>query len=546
MKRIFVKVSIGAAGLLGLLVPLQGCTNLDENPPSLISTSNFFTNESEVLAALAGVYAQLRTTTPEGGLYDVNEITTDEMVTPIRGQDWNDNGQWIDLHNMTWTPTSIATTNFFNGDWNNAYAGVARANLFLSAVQGTTFANKAAIIAEVRTLRAFYYYLLMDFFGGVPIVTTTELAKHPRNTRRELFDFIEKELIAARDSGLPPTRTVDENGRLTQSAADAILANMYLNAGVFTKDGAAGGINANGYNSCAGITVSGGVDACQAALAAANRILNSGHYRLADSFPQNFRADNNLSPENIFVVKFIAADGLGLNYAMAILHYNQYAPLIPWNGFAIQAQTYNAFDSTDKRRRVVLIGPQSDVLNGAPACVRPGCAGGAPDNYGPIWESTHRLIFTDTIHNIRSATEGEGGRVYKWPADPAHVGANSGNDFAWFRLGEIYLIKAEIENELGNVALATALVDSLRARRDTVAAPLVTVDRAAILRERLFELLGESKRRQDLIRFGGYTNRSDDPSLVGGKQPRPDYYVLMPVPQSQIDANPLLTQNPGY
>jgi hypothetical protein len=547
MKRIFVKASIGAAGLLGLLVPLQGCTNLDENPPSLISTSNFFGNESEVLAALAGVYAQLRTTTPEGGLYDVNEITTDEMVTPIRGQDWNDNGQWIDLHNMTWTPTSIATTNFFNGDWNNLYAGVARANLFLSAVQNTNFANKAAIIAEVRTLRAFYYYLLMDFFGGVPIVTTTELAKHPRNTRREVFDFVEKELIAARDSGLPATRPADENGRLTKGAADAILANMYLNAGVFTKDGAgSGGINATGYNSCVGVTVSTGPDACQAALAAADRILNSGNYRLADSFPQNFRADNNTSPENIFVVKFIAADGLGMAYAMAILHYNQYAPLTPWNGFAIQAQTYNAFDSTDKRRKVVLIGPQSDVLNGAPACVRPGCAGGAPDNYGPIWESTHRLIFTDTIHNIRSATEGEGGRVYKWPVDPGHVSWNSGNDFAWFRLGEIYLIKAEIENELGNVVAATALVDSLRARRDTVAAPLATVDRAAILRERLFELLGESKRRQDLIRFGGYTNRVDDPSLVGGKQARPDYYVLMPVPQSQIDANPLLTQNPGY
>jgi len=67
-----------------------------------------------------------------------------------------------------------------------------------------------------------------------------------------------------------------------------------------------------------------------------------------------------------------------------------------------------------------------------------------------------------------------------------------------------------------------------------------------ILKERLFELLGESKRRQDLIRFGQYTGRVDDPSLVGGKQARPDYYVLMPVPQSQIDANPLLKQNPGY
>ena len=409
------------------------------------------------------------------------------------------------------------------------------------------FFVKASIIAEVRALRAFYYYLLMDFFGGVPIVTTTELGKHPRNTRREVFDFIEKELIAARDSGLPATRPVEENGRFTQGGADAILANMYVNAGVFTKEGAgSGGINATGYNSCSGITVTGG-DACQAAIAASDRLLNSGNYRLADSFPQNFRADNNNSPENIFVVKFIAADGLGMDYAMAILHYNQYAPLAPWNGFAIQAQTYNAFDSTDKRRRVVLIGPQNDVLSGAFACVRPGCAGGAPDNYGPVWESTHRLIFTDTIHNIRAATEGEGGRIYKWPADPNHVAQNSGNDFAWFRLGEIYLIKAEVEHVLGNDALALALLDSLRARRDTVAPPLVgAVSDALILKERLFELLGENKRRQDLIRFGGYTNRADDPSLVGGKQPRPDYYVLMPVPQSQIDANPLLTQNPGY
>ena len=535
MKRFFVKASIGAAGLLALLVPLQGCTNLDETPPSLISTSHFFNNDAEVLAALAGVYAQLRTTAPEGGLYDAIEMTSDEMVEPIRGPDWNDNGQWIDLHNMTWTPTSIATSNFFNPIWNNNYSGIARANLFLGSVQNTTFANKASIIAEVRALRAFYYYLMMDFFGGVPIVATTELAKHPRNTRREVFDFVEKELIAARDSGLPATRPVEDNGRFTQGAADAILANMYLNAGVFTKDGAAGGINATGYNSCTGVIVSGGQDACLGADSAATRLLNSPYYRLADSFPQNFRADNNKSPENIFVVKFIAADGLGLDYAMAVLHYNQYAPLSPWNGFAVQVQTYNAFDSTDKRRRVILIGPQNDVLTGAPVCVRPSCAQGAP-----------RLVFTDTIPDIRSATEGTGARIYKWPADPSHVGANSGNDFAWFRLGEMYLIKAEVENELGNTATALQLLNTLRARHDTVAAPLVTVNRSVILKERLLELLGEGKRRQDLIRFGAYTNRTDDPTLAGGKQARANYYVLMPVPQSQIDANPLLTQNPGY
>jgi len=82
-----------------------------------------------VLAGLAGLCAAAEHA-PEGGLYDANEVSTDEIVVPTRGKDWSDNGQWIDLHNVTWTPTSIATTNFFNGAWNTAYTGVARANLF--------------------------------------------------------------------------------------------------------------------------------------------------------------------------------------------------------------------------------------------------------------------------------------------------------------------------------------------------------------------------------------------------------------------------------
>ena len=542
MKRRLVTASIGAAGLFSLLlVPLQGCTNLDETPTSLITTGNFFRNEAEVLAGLAGVYAQLRSTAPEGGMYDANEVSTDEIVVPTRGSDWYDNGQWIDLHNQTWTPSSAAS-GFFNGAWNTAYTGVARANLFLSAMQSSTVPDKASIIAEGRALRAFYYYLLLDMFGGVPIVTTTDLAQRVRNTRHELFNFIESELIAARDSGLPATRPQSDNGRFTQGGADAILANMYLNAGVFTKDGAgAGGINATGYNSCTGVMVHGNQDACLAADSAATRLLNSPSYQLADSFPQNFRADNSNSRENIFVVKFIAADGLGLDLTMAALHYCQYKPLTPWNGFATLAQTYNAFGATDKRRRAILFGPQSDVLTGTPATVR--VSGSCPTT----WTPQTALVFTDTIRDIHQATEGEGPRIYKWPADPNHVQQNSGNDFAWFRLGEMYLIKAEVENELGHTATALNLLNALRARRDTVAPALAAVDRSVILNERLFELFGEQKRRQDLIRFGQYSGRTDAGSgLAGGKVARPDYYVLFPIPQTQIDANAKLTQNPGY
>ena len=546
MKRFSITMSLGAAGLATLLVlPVQGCTDLSENPPSLITVSNFFHNEAEVLAGLAGVYAQLRATAPEGSVYDANEVSTDEIVVPKRGPDWYDGGQWIDLHNQTWTSNSAGTRAFFNGSWNAAFTGVARANLFISGVENATVPNKAEYIAEGRLLRAFYYYLLMDQFGGVPIVTTTEVALRPRNTRREVFDFIESELIAARDSGLQATWPAGDNGRVTKGVADAILANMYINAGVFTKEGAgAGGINATAYNSCSGVTVGGGQDACAAAIAAVDRILNSGNYALADTFAQNFRFDNYKSPENIFVVKFVPEDGLGMGVAMAALHYCQYAPLTPWNGFATLAQTYNAFDSTDKRRNVILIGPQSDVLTGAPATVR--VSGSCP----ATWTAQNALVFTDTIHDILAASEGEGPRLYKWPADPAHVQQNSGNDYAWFRLGEMLLIKAEALNEqTPGSATALGLLNQLRDRNGHPVAPALAgpITRTMILNERLFELFGEQKRRQDLIRFGQYTTRTDAASgIAGGKTASADYDVLFPIPQTQMDANPQLTQNPGY
>jgi len=233
-----------------------------------------------------------------------------------------------------------------------------------------------------------------------------------------------------------------------------------------------------------------------------------------------------------------------MGITMAALHYCQYAPLSPWNGFATLAQTFNAFDSTDQRRKVMLIGPQSDVLTGQPATVR--VSGACP----ATWTPATSLVFTDSIRDIGSASENEGPRIYKWPADPAHVSQNSGNDFAWFRLGEIYLIKAEALNEqTPGSAVAFAQLTTLRSRNGHPVAPALVgpITRAMILNERLFELFGEQKRRQDLIRFGQYTGRTDAASgLIGGKVASADHYVLMAIPQTQMDANPQLTQNPGY
>src|SRR5882762_5211487 len=244
MKRLFVTTSFGAMAMCTLLlVPIQGCTDLTESPPSQITQSKFFHSEGEVIAALAGVYASLRGTTGEGDYWGSSEVSTDEIVVPTRGQDWYDNGSWLDLHRQTWSATSSATLSYFNNAWNTAFGGVARANVLLDAMKGAPVPDSLVIQAEARALRAFYYYVLMDMFGGVPIATTSEIKERARETRDSVFKFIESELLAVRPD-LPLTRTAANNGRFTRGAVDAILASMYINAGVFTKDASgAGGIN---------------------------------------------------------------------------------------------------------------------------------------------------------------------------------------------------------------------------------------------------------------------------------------------------------------
>jgi len=532
MKRLFVKTSIGAVGLLTLvLVPMQGCTDLSETPISAITPINFFHTEGEVTAALAGVYAGLRNTPGEGEYWGVSEVSTDEMVVPTRGSDWFDNGTWLELHRQTWSANSPSTLSFLNNAWNTAYAGIARANVLVTALGSVTVPNQAQLEGEARFLRAFYYYLLMDLYGGVPIATTTELKRWPRQTRDSTFKFIEGELLAIR-SALPTSYGSAKVGRVTRGAVDALLANMYINARVY-KNEAAGpsGIKDTSYNSCLGVTVSGPLDACQAAINRADSLINSGVYQLADTFTQNFSPDNGSSPENIFVVKYADADGQGFNMVMRTLHYNQFNPS-PWNGFATLTQTYNAFDPADKRRNMFLVGPQVNLETGLPAKDRAGVA----------------LDFTTTIGDVTSANEHEGARIYKWPIDPKHVAQNNGNDFAWLRLGEIYLIKAEALNEqTPGSAAALTLLNNLRNRTAPVAAPLAgPITRGMILNERLFELNSEGKRRQDLVRHGRYTACWQFKDGATGTCQRAASFVLMPIPQTQIDANPLITQNPGY
>ena len=507
-----------AAKLLTLLlaVPalasLPACTDLTEAPSSSITPENFYRNTDEVMGGLASVYSQMRISFPgytDGGYWTVSEVSSDEMIVPRRGGDWNDGGRWLDIDRQSWTATSPGGLSDINNVWVPSFVGVARANVLLAALENVTVPDEAIIAAEVRTLRAFYYYMLLDMFGGVPIVTEPTIAARARNTNVEVFNFIESELNAAR-AVLPLSWPAANHGRMTKGAADAILASLYLNAQVFTGTVTAAGLQP-------------GTARWQDAITVADRILNSGAYSLATDWRANFRHDNHLSPENILVVKFLNQPDLGLRFVNASLHYNQFTPG-PWNGFSILADAYNQFDANDQRRAAFLVGPQVNVETGQPVTDRAGVP----------------LSFTVTINDAAAAAEHEGARFLKWPPDPAHAQPDNGNDFAWFRLAEILLIKAEAQFELGNSAGALLILNQLRQRVFEPDEPLLTVNRDVILQERLFELAAEGKRRQDLIRHGKF----DDPWTF--KAASAPYRILMPIPQTQLDANPLLVQNPGY
>jgi starch-binding outer membrane protein, SusD/RagB family len=521
-----MKISLGLTGLLALMLA-PACTDLTEVPQSSITPNNFYRNETEAVGGLASVYAGLRNLDEE--YYNVSEISTDEMIVPTRGTDWYDNGKWLDIHRQTWSANSPAGLDNINAAWTQMFNGVARANVVLDAMQNVNFDSKPTIVAELRVLRAIYYFSLMDLFGGVPIVCPEtanpichgiEIEPRERNTRAEVFKFIEDELTAARPD-LPDKWDASMNGRITKGGVDALLASLYLNAQVFTGTVTEAGLQK-------------GTARWQDAIDASDRILNSGLYSLATDWRSNFRADNGNSPENILAVKFLNQPGLGLHFVMESLHYNQYSGgTTPWNGFSTLADTYASFDPADQRKQIFLAGPQVNVVTGQPALDRAG----------------NPLIFDPNIADDASAAENIGVRIVKWPVDPAHVDQENGNDYAMYRLAEIYLIKAEALNELGQGPAAVALINVVRARAFSPPKPLATTlsqqqIRDAILQERLFELTAENKRRQDLIRMDKFISGAwAFKSAAAQAQP---YRVLFPIPQTQLGTNPKLIQNPGY
>jgi hypothetical protein len=294
-----------------------------------------------------------------------------------------------------------------------------------------------------------------------------------------------------------------------------MLSSLYLTWPVYTGTVTAGGLTP------------GATARYQDVVARTDSILNSGQFQLAaDSatWRNTFAYNNQGAKESIFVIRNFPLPGLGLDFPNRYSYYNQFVGG-GWNGFSIVAERYAQFDANDTRRSIFLVGPQFTF-----------------DTRQPVTEGGAQVSLTPTITSISAAGRNEGVRVAKFTLDPNHVNEQNGNDFTVFRLGGVMLDRAEALWRLGREPEARTILNQIRARVYRPPQPItgaITPD--VLLKERLNELTNEGKRRTDMIRLGSYLAPKPFKTNVD-----PGYRVLMPIPLNQLQANPALTQNPGY
>ena len=253
-----------------LALVLASCTDLTEVPYSEVTEGNFKPTNRDIGSLIAPAYTPLRQVWMGWyGNLDFQEETADAFLTPVRPNGWYDGGTYIRLHEHRWA----ATQGQPNSLWARSFNGINAANRVIyqidSGVVPVADSVKPGLLAELQALRAYYYSLLLDNFGNVPIVTdfkSTELPK--QSTRQEVYDFVVGQLVAAIPnlSTQTGTRTY---GRVNQWAAKGILARVYLNAEVYT-----------------------GTPAYDKVLAVTQDIIAAGKYQLEPKYRASFARSN--------------------------------------------------------------------------------------------------------------------------------------------------------------------------------------------------------------------------------------------------------------
>lgn len=506
MKRINIIKSILFVSTVVLGV---SCTNLDEEVLDGVVISNTGGGTVNTASLLVKAYEGLREFQGQGQMFALDEMSTDALVGPTRGGDWDDNATWRQIHTHTWAPDH----NEVRGAWNSLLSNVYNCNLVVE--NGT-----ASEVTQARFLRAFYYYNVIDLFGQAPYREAgSSLEADPKVwTRQEATAFVISELEAI--VGTLPARVAGDASIANKDAAHFLLAKMYLNKGVFNAADPAGPYVFDAADMTKVVT---NVDAISSSL--------------ATDYWDNFKPDNNTSPEILFSSKNLrggAGGNIQSRWRMG-MHYNQTPD--GWNGFATVAEYYNKFDPNDKR-----------IKNADPAII---AAFGNPVGFqiGQMYKpggvtplkdrNGNPLVYTAALTLITSGAtlETAGVRGQKYIPDATNLGTPE-NDLEFMRYSDALMMKAEAIARGGAGTNNPVELAKIPSRSGQVAVFPTTLD--GIYLERTKELWWEGWRRNDMIRFGKFLAARELKPYVSDNR-----YVLYPIPADAL-FNANLSQNPGY
>jgi starch-binding outer membrane protein, SusD/RagB family len=495
---------------------LNACSKLDEK---LGSQQADAPSGATVLAAtydaMRGPYQD------QARLWCSQEFTSDECLGPTRAGDWDDNGIWRVLHSHQW-------------DANHSFLGETYRDLgkvVFSATDLLRFTSTPSQAAEARLLRAMANFALVDGWDQVPYRDNTADGNEVPKVRKgsQVIDYIITELNAI----IPDLPTGPAN-RANKDAARALLMRCYLNKGVYANRTT---------------PTFAPADMNQVITLADQLMSSTRNYSLAANYFSNFAPNNDgISSENIWTAENIGGSSSGnvRSRWFATLHYNQNPS--GWNGFTTLSDFYDKFEAADKRRGG---NPYPGMTNG----VLPGFLIGQQfDGSGVALKDRTGapLAFTRAVKSIEinNNLEVTGIRVVKYPIDYTS-GDNSNNDFVYFRISDVLLMKAEAilrggtatDNpaSFGGANTALGIVNFLRTHPSRGASALGSLTLDNLLDERGREFYWEGTRRTDLIRFGKFlATWQEKPNASDPKR------LLFPIPSREIAANPTMVQNPGY
>lgn len=484
-----LKYNLIAIALLGF--SFSSCSDfLEQNPQTDLSENDFYKTADDILSAVNGVYSSLQEGDIYGNWYVFGEIPSDNTRNQLSGSVTTQNEFdqfYIDTQN-----SMIA--NF----WKAAYKVINRTNTVLGRIDGieinTELANRYK--QECKFIRALMYFNLVRVYGDVPLVlkeiSISESYDILREPKENVYNQIIADLKEAQD--LPVSYSTAEDGRATQGAAKALLANVYMTLHKYAE--------------------------AETILA---EIINSGRYSLLENTPGSLNIDgyknvfspvNHNSKEGIFEIQFLKGGyGEGSNYANNFAPENSGTNVVAVGGTGgnniPEMDIYNAYEEGDLRRDFsMFLGYYDNRKNNE-------------------WvESRYVCKFMDVPYQNNDAS----------------------NNYPVIRYADVILMYAEALNQNGKTAEACKYLNMTRRRgfgyqtTETSPVDLQTTDKAQfalmVEQERRVELAFENHRWFDLIRTGRAVEvmRSKGFSLN-------ETNLICPIPQKQIDVNPKLTQN---